>query len=221
MPSIEENLAVYSSQGVFPSHGDGWTNQAEYCGVNYELWKAELFDEFAKPFILSDGLVLEIGPGHGRWSQLLAPLVPQGRCILVDLSPACIDYCRSRLYSFGNVTYMVNNGYSLPFLPTGSIDFIWSYDTFVHIEEPETRSYFLEFRRVLKLGARGCIHHPGTPTAEQRSAGWRSMVTAAVVRKIAQESELKVMRQTDSWGPNGMCNTKLHSDIITEFTRIN
>jgi ubiquinone/menaquinone biosynthesis C-methylase UbiE len=219
MPTIAENLAVYCSPQAFPSDGGEWKNQAAYCGVHYELWKAELFDTFVTPFVACDMNVVEIAPGHGRWSCLLAPLVPQGCCILVDVSAACIQYCRTRLSTVDNVVYQVNDGATLPFLPNGSIDFIWSYDSFVHIEEPETRSYFSEFRRIMKPRSRGCIHHPGTPTPKQRREGWRSLVTAALVQQIVETSKLEIIRQTDTWGPKGICNTKLHADLITEFRK--
>jgi ubiquinone/menaquinone biosynthesis C-methylase UbiE len=160
---------------------------------------------------------LEIGPGHGRWSTLIAGRVCGGALHLVDISPSCIEHCRRKIIQ-SHVHYIVNDGKSLHGIDTEHVDFIWSFDTFVHIEEPETRAYAREFSRVLKRHAMGVIHHPGSPTPEQRQGGMRSLVTAGLFRQILEENGLHAIRQTDSWGEK--CSVKCAGDMITVFAKL-
>src|SRR5262245_51491417 len=104
--------------------------------------------------------VLEIGPGHGRWTKLYVGSV--GKVTLVDLSPSCIEHCKKLFSSLNHIDYFVNDGSTLRPLGDQTIDFIWSYDVFVHIERPEFKRYLLEGARVLKPGGVAVIHHPNS-----------------------------------------------------------
>jgi ubiquinone/menaquinone biosynthesis C-methylase UbiE len=187
---------------------------AASCGVTPEAWKASIVRTFITANVKPSTVALEIGLGHGRWSIEIAPRVRQ--LIAVDLAQSCIEFCRKRLKDRTNVAYFVNDGKSLPEAATASIDFIFSFDTFVHIEEPETRSYAKEFARVLKRQALGVIHHAGNPTPAQRAKGCRSQVTAAQFAKILTENGLVVIRQTDSWDGG---DVKMAADVVTVFVK--
>jgi ubiquinone/menaquinone biosynthesis C-methylase UbiE len=217
MPDIAWNKAVWNRDYAWPQDGDEWSQQAEYCGVPYEKWKDELVRTFLVPNMRPESTVLEIGPGHGRWSSLIPHRIPKGTLHLADLSPTCIEFCRKRLASHNNVQYHVTDGRSLSMLPEKSVDFVWSFDTFVHIEEPEVRAYAKDLHRVMKLQSMGVIHHPGSPTPEQRQNGMRSLVDSRKFATILAENNLHVIRQISEWG-NG-CNLKMTGDAITVFAR--
>lgn len=215
MPDIIWNKSVWDKSYEWPAHGDEWTQQAEFCGVPYETWKDQLRRTFIVPYVRPESTALEIGPGHGRWSVLLQPKVQTLH--LVDLSPSCIDYCKKRLAAHQNVRYYVNDGKSLSMLEPSSIDFVFSFDTFVHVEEPEVRAYAKELHRVMKPQSMGVIHHPGAPTAEQRRNGCRSQLDSRKFAAILAENSLHVIRQTSEWG-NGS-NMALTGDALTVFAR--
>ncbi len=217
MPGVRENLDFWDRDYQWLRDGDEWDDQAEFCGVPYERWKRELAETFLYPEIHRGSRVLEIAPGHGRWTELIAERA--GECIVADISAACIEHCKRRLARFTNVRYHLNDGRSLRFVESESIDVVWSFDSFVHIEEVETRSYFRELHRVMRAGARGCIHHPGLPSAEQKAAGWRSDLTTPLVAAIVRECGLELIGQTDSWGEGAACNTRLFADCLTLFAR--
>ena len=97
------------------------------------------------------------------------------------------------------------------------MDALWSYDVFVHINEPEAASYAREFARVLKPGARGVIQH-GAIAGEK--GGWRSTLTTESFARILGEAGLRVIRQFDHWedaGKRHECG--LYGDVITVFER--
>lgn len=217
MPDIVWNKKVWDVAYTWEKDGDEWSQQAEFCGVPYEKWKDQLVRTFMVPNMRPESTVLEIGPGHGRWSALIPHRIPKGTLHLVDLSPACIEFCKKRLAAHANVQYHVNDGRTLGMLSEKSVDFVWSFDTFVHIEEPELRSYARDLHRVMKPQSMGAIHHPGSPTAEQRQNGMRSLIDSRKMAAILSENSLHVIRQVIEWG-NG-CNMKLTGDAITVFAR--
>jgi ubiquinone/menaquinone biosynthesis C-methylase UbiE len=100
--------------------------------------------------------ILDIGPGHGRWTQFL-----RHRCrrlIVVDISPRCIDVCRKRFPESTNIEYCVNDGMSLAIAPDNSVDFIFSWrdigflrDCFSTIRKPETERDCHECERVRNM----------------------------------------------------------------------
>lgn len=211
MPDLLWNHLVWTGYG-WPQHGEEWTvEMAAFCGMTPEVWKASVVREFIVPHLRKDKSVLEVGPGHGRWSAEILPRV--NYTFLVDLNPACTAYCNERFKEFKDKACLTNDGSSLSgLIQDGCIDFIFSFDTFVHIEEPETRAYIKEFARVVKRQTMSVIHHAGNPTPEQRARGCRSQVTAKMFSKILTENGLVVIRQTDTL-------VTMNNDCITVFVK--
>jgi len=84
--------------------GEEWTGSAE--------WKQALIDDVLLPLVPAGAAVLEIGPGAGRWSQVLA--AQASRLVLVDVSEEPLRRCRERLTGFDNVSYVHGRGASCP-----------------------------------------------------------------------------------------------------------
>ncbi|MFH0945547.1 MAG: class I SAM-dependent methyltransferase, partial [Planctomycetota bacterium] len=92
MPSVEWNK--YWDRYEWTHDGEEWDGQARYCGQPYDAWKASLLETFVQDDLQPSSVVLEIAPGHGRWSEYL--IGKAGRVLLVDLNPGCIEFCRKR-----------------------------------------------------------------------------------------------------------------------------
>jgi len=107
-------------------------------------------------FVLK-GRILEIAPGHGRWTQFL-----QDHCtslIGVDLATTCVSECRSKFKSDPRLHFEVGDGRKLPMVTDASIDFAFSFDSLVHAEADILESYASELARVLKPNAIAFLHH--------------------------------------------------------------
>ena len=87
--TIDNNFATWDRRHGWPLDGDEWDGQARDCGQPYERWKKSLVDTLILPNISNGSVVLEIAPGHGRWSKEIAGVAKE--LILVDLSPTCIE----------------------------------------------------------------------------------------------------------------------------------
>ncbi len=238
MPTIDQNYRVWDKDHSWRLDGDEWHDQADFCGQPYPLWKRALFEEFMRPYITNASHVLEIGPGHGRWTKLYVESVRKAS--LIDLSPSCIEHCQKLFSSFNHVDYFVNDGTTLRFIGDQTVDVVWSYDVFVHIERREFKRYLLECARVLKPGGVAVIHHPNTELSLKflakaflinmtgplrvkmanyifgRSGNMgRSLISSRMVRNMAQSSELTPILQTATWGPNHEYNCLKWNDAIS------
>ncbi len=201
--SPEENREIWStwdwSQG-----GNEWNDSDEP-----ERWKASLIEEVLLPSLGDARAVLEIGPGAGRWSEVIQPRVD--RLVVVDVTPRALDLTRENLGDPANVEYVLSEGGMFPEVQTDSIDWVWSFDVFVHIAPLDVASYLAEVARVLRPGGTAVIHHSG---GLRRSPGWRSPMTGVLFARLAAERGLEVTRQFDAWHGEQF-GVRTNNDVIT------
>jgi ubiquinone/menaquinone biosynthesis C-methylase UbiE len=169
-----------------------WSKYGEEWTPNDE-WKARMVELYLAPNVPQGAVALEIGPGGGRWSEVLAQRA--SRLILLDVASKPLDVCRKRFPGGRNIELLLGDGRTIP-LPNHCVDAIWSYDVFVHVNPPDARSYVHEFSRVLRAGGRAVVHHPaGRADNAERAAHYRSNLTDEMFCQFAEESGLKVLRQ--------------------------
>lgn len=157
--TIENNLTRWNERHKWSKDGDEWVGQAKLIRQPYDKWKRSLVETFIAPNVNRDAVVLEIAPGHGRWSKEIVDHCRE--LILVDLSPGCIEHCKQIFADRDHVTYIANDGMSLPGVEPNRVDFVWSYDSFVHMDRDTIGAYLREIEKVLKPGGRAIIHHAG------------------------------------------------------------
>lgn len=240
--SIENNRRKWDEEYHWTHHGDEWDGQARYCNQPYEVWKRSLIENLLLPNVSETTTALEIAPGHGRWSKVLADHVD--KLILLDISPSCIDHCKEMLADKSHVDFHVNDGKTLAAIPDQSIDFVWSFDSFVHMDKPTTASYISEISRVLKTGGKAIIHHPGRSQAflwlgfvrhwgeigkqlykmiSMRRItdhdGWRANISAKTIRHLALKNRLKVTDQLQFWDYEKKIGVPRFNDRITIFEK--
>ena len=194
-----------------------WSELGEEWTAN-EAWKQALVDEVLLPTIPDGGSVVEIGPGGGRWSVLLAPR--SERLVLVDVAQRPLDLVAERLGDAGNVEYVLTDGSALTGVADASVDAVWSFDVFVHIAPGDQAGYLSEIARVLRPGGVAAIHHAdgrNRGLAPSRS-GWRAPMTAELFAALARERGLRVERVVRSFG-EGRHALGGYGDAITVLRR--
>ena len=178
-----------------------WSQLGEEWTLS-ETWKQALVDEVLLPTIPPGGTVVEIGPGGGRWSVLLA--ARHERLVLVDVAQRPLDLVAERLREEGaeNVEYVLTDGSTIAGVGDASVDAVWSFDVFVHVAPPDQAGYLGEIARVLRPGGVAAIHH-----ADGRNRGllpsrrgWRAPMTAELFAALATERGLRVERVVRSFG---------------------
>jgi ubiquinone/menaquinone biosynthesis C-methylase UbiE len=184
--------------------GDEWTISPD--------WKESLVRCVLRKYIPDGKNVLEIGSGAGRWTEFLQPM--SASLIGVDISQKCIALCREKFASAKNVKFLITQGNTLGGVDDQSIDAIWSFDVFVHIDNRDTEAYVREFRRVMRPGAIGLVHH----SKEQVEGGWRSNLTAEKFKELLGAQGFTVVDQFEHWqeGAKSMPVGR-YQDVVTVF----
>jgi trans-aconitate 2-methyltransferase len=112
-------------------------------------WDAQTYDEVANPqarwgavvldrlALGGDEVVLDAGCGSGRVTELLAELLPRGRVVALDGSPAMLDEARRRLARFGGRVEFVEADLRRALPIADPVDAIFSTATFHWIEDHE------------------------------------------------------------------------------------
>jgi SAM-dependent methyltransferase len=243
MASVTSNRSVYDDPGTWRSCGDSWTFHAEHCGQPYELWKSSVVDRFLTPFLGPDVDALEVGSGQGRWTEFMVGHTHS--LTLVDVSSTCMEVCRERFgHELSEEAFVVNDGRSLP-VGDSSLDLVWSFGTFVHIDEPEIDAYLAECQRVLRPGGRFVIHHAGWSDWSLRllpltrpfgqagrfvqhrllaigrwsRAGGRAPMSAERFGRMAVEHGFAISHQVSSWGDRRQFGVGFR-DVITVGTKL-
>ena len=208
MSTVAKNKEFWGREYDWPTSGDEWS---ENWGTPQAQWTGVLLPRVF-PFL--KGRILEIAPGHGRWTQFLADSCDS--LIGIDLAPSCVEHCRIRFAGRPGLEFHANDGLTFPMVSSDSIDFAFSFDSLVHAESDVVSSYLRELRRVLKPGAAAFLHHSNLggirrtvwDKVKRRISGlpyhqyWRAeSMSAALIREIAECLGMScVQQELVPWG---------------------
>ncbi|MCK4818885.1 polysaccharide deacetylase family protein, partial [bacterium] len=169
---------------VVPEHevkniGDEWTFEDNNAGITYGL-PADIIDNFKEyintklldvylPSFSDEGL--EIGPGGGRFTELL---IPKTKILhLADSSDTMLQQLKQRFESEENLRFYHTDGMTLPALKEESLDYIIAIDVFVHFEPRLIYWYLRQMENLLKAGGTCIIHYANALT----EIGWKQFET--------------------------------------------
>jgi ubiquinone/menaquinone biosynthesis C-methylase UbiE len=152
MATVDDNLKYWNTMYEWSGGGDEWS--ASFGGTE-ALWFFVLFPRIHR--FLPSSTILEIAPGRGRWTQFLK--LHCQSMIAVDLSESCIESCKVRFASDTHLQFHVNDGRSLAAVPDDSINFVYSFDSLVHVEKEVMEGYLTQLSRKLKSDGVGFLHH--------------------------------------------------------------
>lgn len=141
-------------------------------------------DHWVRPFVDADRTALEIGPGGGRWTRYLSGF---GTLYLVDYHEELLRELRKTMDA-PNTVFIKNNGTDFPGVPDRSVDFLFSFGTFVHLDADVIGAYLENMHRILKPDASAVLHYSDktkvmareTPSfSDNDPQRMRALVTAA------------------------------------------
>ncbi len=219
MPTIEENFKKWNDTFDWQKEKPEWCESAL---TNDLFWQFSLFPRIQS--FLPAKTILEIAPGHGRWTEFL-----KRHCetlLLVDLSPNCIEACKKRFVKNPHLKYFVNDGKSLEFIGEHSVDFVFSFDSLVHCEKEAIEAYLKELSTKLSPNGVGFIHHSNlaahdtaSMSPEEKallSRGWRGRsMSAEIFSDACPENKLScVTQERINW------NSRWLIDCLSTFTPV-
>jgi SAM-dependent methyltransferase len=132
--------------------GEEWSQP---WGSSAAQWTGTIFPRIRE--CLPTGTILEVAPGFGRWTHYLKDYCDE--LWAVDKSSKCIEACQERFASDARVRCVLNDGLSLAMIPDSSVDFVFSFDSFVHPDRKVVEAYLRQLGTKLKIGGKGFIHH--------------------------------------------------------------
>jgi len=210
-------LRIESRRGVLgPAHR---RHRGQSAFDNRELWEGydwsggglEWGPRESRDALIEDllpagahAVVVEIGPGAGRFSEVLVERAR--RLVLVDVTDEALRRCAERLGDRPEIEYVRTDGASLPGVENASVDVVWSFEAFVHMQPLDVAAYVGELARVLRPGGTAVIHHAG----RRDRSGWRAPMSAALFARLAANRGLAVQSQR-TWGT--------YHDVISVVTR--
>jgi SAM-dependent methyltransferase len=112
--------------------------------------------EFIDPFIDAGSVAGEIGSGGGRVAAKVVDRVARLYCF--DISPRMLEQARRTLGDRSDVEYVVLDGARLPEHLEGSLDFLYAFDVFVHLDLHAIWKYVQEAERTLRPGGHAFMH---------------------------------------------------------------
>ncbi len=121
-------------------------------------------DNWLLPYVRPDHIALEIGPGGGRWTRYMTPFK---LVYAVDYYPELLAELRKN-FEHPNIIDVLNNGSDFPDIPSETVDFVFSFGTFVHLENDVIESYFRNLRPVVRPTAQIVIQYSDKDKEEAR-----------------------------------------------------
>jgi ubiquinone/menaquinone biosynthesis C-methylase UbiE len=171
MPSLEWNrwwqrdFREFCESNPDKAYGVQW-GDPELRGLRYLIQRLfhpsygpgrlyKVVDKYIRPYVRASSTVLEIGPGGGRWTRYL---VAASKVICVDINPEFFGALRS-MFPTANLEFYQPQGCDLRPVPDESVDFAFSFGTFVHIEPEGISEYLMEIHRVLRPGGIAAVQY--------------------------------------------------------------
>lgn len=123
-----------------------------------DVWHPLKFvrDRYVLPYVKSDQLAVEIGPGGGRWTRYLLGFK---KLYVVDYHAELLRELRKNFSRYPQIAFIQNHGTDFPGIEPGSIDFVFSFGTFVHLDLDIIEAYLDNIRTILKPTGNAVIHY--------------------------------------------------------------
>jgi SAM-dependent methyltransferase len=209
MPDIEWNRRHWGNNYPWPSGGEEWS---EFWGSSAAQWHGALMPRLHRHLPARN--IVEIAPGHGRWTRFLLP-----HCetfLGVELSPSCTEFCRTRFAKAPQARFATNDGRSMDMIDDGTVDFVFSFDSLVHSEIDVLQSYIPQILRKLAPGGIAFLHHSNLAAVAKPGPDnhGRGHVSADMVADlIANSGGALLVQETVTWAKVSLL------DCLTTFGR--
>ena len=182
------------------------TNLGDEWGTPQDV--QQVLGDFVFPNVGPDSVVVEVGVGGGRIAALVAPRV--GTFYGFDISRAMLQRAR-RAVGDANAHLVLLRSDELPADLHGTVDLVYAFDVFVHLDVHTQWRYIRQFHDLLKPGGRALVHTTNLRArggwerfAQQRAYGVRGhyFVVPELVDLLAERAGLRVVRRSPAESDN-------------------
>ena len=151
--------------------GEEW-NEAELIGIDVpDNQIVNYLDETVfTPFLEKAEVLLEIGPGGGRFTEILLPKCE--KLIAADTSRTMLGLLKKRFENETKINYLLLDGLGIGSVKDQTVNLAFSYGVFVHLQHWDIYNYIAELNRILVPGGRAIIQHSNTFS----ELGWKRFI---------------------------------------------
>jgi ubiquinone/menaquinone biosynthesis C-methylase UbiE len=122
---------------------------SEWGDVDRKYSLAYVKKTYVEPFISNDKVGVEIGSGGGRWTRYMLGLK---KLYVVDYHVELLKELKKN-YNEKNMIFVNNNGSDFPGIPDNSVDFVFSFAVFVHLDLDIIVKYLRNIKKICKPSA--------------------------------------------------------------------
>jgi SAM-dependent methyltransferase len=148
-------------------------------------------ERWLAPYVRADRVGLEIGPGGGRWTRYMLAF---RLLYAVDYHPELLVELR-RNFPQDNIVEIVNSGSDFPGVPSGSVDFVFSFGVFVHIDAPIIASYLENLRRVVHPESQLVIQYSDKDKKAARDNPGFSDNNPRLMRRMVEAAGYRILEE--------------------------
>ena len=130
----------------------GWLTRDGLYGLHWgdpenpeEIGLRAIRDRWLLPHVDPMKTGLEIGPGGGRWTRYMLGF---RRLYVVDYHAELLAELRKN-FPQSHIVEVLNSGTDFPGVPAASIDFVFSFGVFVHLDLDVIRAYLANLAAVI------------------------------------------------------------------------
>jgi len=165
-----------------------------------------LRDRWLLPYVNAEHAALEIGPGGGRWTRYLLGF---RQLYVIDYHEEILSELK-RNFHRRNMCFVKNNGCDFPGVANASIDYLFSFGCFVHLDRDLIVAYLKNIVRVLKPGGNAVLHYSDKSKIMAQVNSSFSDNTPEQMRDMVTNSGLRILEED--------LTTMWHSSLI-RFTK--
>jgi hypothetical protein len=113
-------------------------------------------ERYVLPYVNAQHDAVEIGPGGGRWTRYLLGF---RTLTAIDYHPELLDELRRNFGNHRNIRFIKNTGTDFPGVDLHSIDYVYSFGTFVHLDFNLIEAYLGSIKTIIKPTANIVIQY--------------------------------------------------------------
>ena len=186
--------AIYRESTRGPAvYGMQWGDPDFFTPLKY------VRDRFVLPFVNPDHVAVDIGCGGGCWTRYLLGFKA---VYAVDYYEELVAEFRKSFARYKTVRAIKNNGTDFPGVAPNSVDYILSFGTFGHIEQPLIESYLTNIKSILKPGGNVVIHYSDKNKVMAQDPGF-SDNTPEKMRALVENCGYRIVQEDTTTMWNG------------------
>ena len=132
---------VLKRESRFDLYGLDWGDPEAVEPLRY------MRQHYIDPYVNPEHTAVELGPGGGRWTRYLLGFK---EIYAIDYHQELLDELKRNYAHYSHIHFIKNSGNDFPGVAAKSVDFVFSFGVFVHLDLDIIKAYLANMRAILK-----------------------------------------------------------------------